>query len=99
MSDGLRALAEEGLAVRTPRGWTRGPADPTTVAEQLGVPELVTKILERYRTERAAWRTFLKIVERLEPDLDTEDLSFPEEVYALLGPPAWMRSEPHGPPG
>ncbi|MEV4061437.1 hypothetical protein [Nonomuraea dietziae] len=61
VSDGLRALAEEGLAVRTPQPWTRWPADPAAVAEHLGVPELVAKIVERYRTERAAWRTFLKI--------------------------------------
>ncbi|GAA2769510.1 hypothetical protein [Nonomuraea dietziae] len=45
------------------------------------------------------WRTFLKIVERLEPVLDDEDLSFPEQVYAVLGPPAWMDAEPGGPPG
>ncbi|MBB3731973.1 hypothetical protein [Nonomuraea dietziae] len=61
--------------------------------------EVIAKILKRYRTERAVWRTFLKIVERLEPVLDDEDLSFPEQVYAVLGPPAWMDAEPGGPPG
>ncbi|MEU4698175.1 hypothetical protein [Nonomuraea dietziae] len=70
VSDGLRALAEEGLAVRTPQGWTRGPADPAAVAEQLGVPELVAKIVERYRTASGPFPPNLSPT-RLEPGPDT----------------------------
>jgi hypothetical protein len=46
----LARLAAQGLAVRTPRGWARGPADPREVALRLGL--LVRRAHERRRVAR-----------------------------------------------
>ncbi|WP_433542048.1 hypothetical protein ACQP10_37815 (plasmid) [Streptosporangium sandarakinum] len=93
----LRALAEHGLAERVPGGWVRGPADPGDVAEQLGVPERVDAIVARYRSERAAWRTFLEILEAgYAPSLDTDPVDDGGSFYA--GPPPWVGAHPHAPP-
>jgi hypothetical protein len=97
---GMRALAEEGLAVRVAGGWVRGPADPKAVAKRLGVYERVDAIVDGYREDRKLWRRFLKIVEAAfgpDPDDDGAD-DMPEEVLAVLGPPAWVGAEPHAPP-
>ncbi|MCK2222087.1 hypothetical protein MF672_051025 (plasmid) [Actinomadura sp. ATCC 31491] len=99
-NEGLRTLAEHGLAGRTREGWVRGPADPEQVAAQLGVREIVDKIMKRYRKDREGYREWLGIVAGLEPkfDGDREDWSLPDEVYATLGVPEFMILEPHGPP-
>ncbi|MFI6485485.1 hypothetical protein ACIBH1_46785 [Nonomuraea sp. NPDC050663] len=95
----LRRLAEEGLAERTPDGWVRGPADAVQVAERLGVYEQIDRIRKRYKQDREAWRRWLDIVEALRPERhDADDRSFPEEVIATLGPPAWLEEQPNGPP-
>ena len=52
----LGELAAHHLAVRGPAGWTRGPADPHTVARALGADTVVAEQVARYRTERTAWR-------------------------------------------
>ncbi|MET8006278.1 hypothetical protein [Nonomuraea glycinis] len=98
VSDGLRALAEYGLAVRTRDGWVRGPADPGDVADQLDVPELIEQIMARYRRQRAEWRKFLAIVDVLAPEFDDGADDIPEEALATLGMPGWIDFEPHGPP-
>ncbi|GAA2692222.1 hypothetical protein [Nonomuraea recticatena] len=95
---GLKILGEFGMAERTPQGWVRGPVDPLLVADQLGVPEIVAEIVKKYRKQRKEYKAFLKIVEALEPEFDSEDYSIPEKVLAVLGPPVWFVSEPHGPP-
>ncbi|HEY1818359.1 MAG TPA: hypothetical protein VGG83_00390 [Trebonia sp.] len=56
----LRVLAEHGLAERNPHiGWCRGPVDPDRLARSLGVTEVVTGLVARYRAERTAWRDLL----------------------------------------
>ncbi|MFD9947660.1 hypothetical protein ACFWYW_46660 [Nonomuraea sp. NPDC059023] len=94
----LRRLAEEGLAVRAPEGWVRGPADPTDVAERLGVYEEIKRIKKRYAEDRNLWRKWLEILEVLAPEFDREDWSFPPEVMETLGTPDWLITEPTGPP-
>ncbi|MFI6485720.1 hypothetical protein ACIBH1_47980 [Nonomuraea sp. NPDC050663] len=98
VTGGLNELGAHGLAVRTPEGWVRGPADPLVVANQLGVPEIVAEIMARYRKARERYRAFLKIVEAHEPTRDTEDYSIPKEVLAALGPPVWEENYAHAPP-
>lgn len=98
VTDGLNELGAHGLAVRTPEGWVRGPADPLMVADQLGVPDIVAEIMARYRKAREHYRAFLKIVEAFEPMPDAEDYSIPKEVLAALGAPRWVDHDPHGPP-
>lgn len=100
VSEGLAALGEHGMAVRTRRGsWVRGPADPGVVADQLGVPETIAKIMKRYRSDREKYKIFLGIVEAaFPPEFKEDEPDFPDEVYAVLGPPEWMVLEPHGPP-
>ena len=55
----LAELAAHHLAERERHGWTRGPADPHTVARTLGADTLVAQQVQRYRTERTAWRSRL----------------------------------------
>ncbi|GAA3507791.1 DNA-binding transcriptional ArsR family regulator [Streptosporangium album] len=99
VSTGLLALAEEGMAERVRGGWVRGPADPGDVATRLGVPELVKRIIAKYRRQRAEWRRFLAVVEAFgRQDIHLENHPIPLQDIADAGPPPWMEAEPHGPP-
>jgi hypothetical protein len=61
VDEGLRTLAEHGLAERVPhQGWRRGPIHPDQLADTLGITELVEHVVTRYRAERAAWRALLE---------------------------------------
>jgi hypothetical protein len=55
----LSELAANGLAIKSPAGWTRGSADPATAAHTLGADQLVTDQVEAYRADRRSWRTRL----------------------------------------
>jgi hypothetical protein len=55
-ADALRILAAFGLAQRGRGGWRLGPTSPQSVAEVLGVPEVLHQLQQRYAVERAAWR-------------------------------------------
>ncbi|MER6949105.1 hypothetical protein ABT294_34295 [Nonomuraea sp. NPDC000554] len=87
------------MAVRVRGGWVRGPADLGAVAEQLGVPDKIKKIVAAYQKHREDWRAFLEQVEaRFGPDPEEEeDLSIPPEVVATLGPPELLLAQPRGP--
>lgn len=100
VNDALHDLADHGMALRVIGGWVRGPADPDTVAEHLGVPDLVNRIVAKYRQQREEWRAFLAIVDAFGPtDLEPEEEDpIPLEDLVAVGPPPWMEAEPHGPP-
>jgi len=52
----LQTLAAYGLAVRDTAGWRRGPSSLQTVAEILGVDDILHHLQHRYTVERALWR-------------------------------------------
>lgn len=58
----LTDLVAHGLAERAPAGWRRGRAALATVADTLGVAEVIEALITRYRVERAAWRAVLRVV-------------------------------------
>jgi len=55
----LQTLAAYGLAVRDTAGWRRGPSSLQTVAEILGVDDILHHLQHRYTVERAQWRLTL----------------------------------------
>jgi hypothetical protein len=86
VDEALRVLAEHGLAEKVPgQGWRRGPTAPDRLAHTLGVSELVDRVVERYRAERAAWRALLeRLALRHRPSLVshgfTEPFAWPEQL-------------------
>ena len=60
--DALATLQAFNLAVRSPTGWTAGPASLDRLAEAFGITELITAQVERYREERRAYWAMLGII-------------------------------------
>ncbi|MDX3108863.1 hypothetical protein [Nonomuraea angiospora] len=69
------------------------------MADRLGVPETIDKIMEKRKEDRRLYKIFLDIVEaNFPPEVEVGEPDFPDEVYATLGPPRWTILEPHGSP-
>ncbi|MFI7226286.1 hypothetical protein ACIBO5_23995 [Nonomuraea angiospora] len=69
------------------------------MADRLGVPETIDKIMEKRKEDRRLYKIFLDIVEaNFPPEVEVDEPDFPDEVYATLGPPRWTILEPHGSP-
>ena len=94
----LAELAAHHLAVRTPAGWARGPADPHTVARPRGADTQVALQVQRYRTERTAWRSRLGA----HPGPTIGQLLHtppgPTEPVATSAGQSWLVTRPRPPP-
>jgi hypothetical protein len=98
VSSALADLAVHALAARGPGGWRRGAATADSVADRLGVPELLRKLQDRYRLERQKWHGVLMVFRSPPatadpgsqvplPDSPADDDPYPDLAEAR-GPPA-----------
>jgi hypothetical protein len=97
VSEALADLGAHGLAERGPGGWRRGPADLDDVAAQLGVPEILAALQDRYRREREEWRGLLMLARSPAVAAPGEDVPWPEEPPPEDGYPALASAR--APPG
>ena len=94
VDEALGALAAYKLANGT-AGWVVGPADPQTVAVQLGADALEANQVESYKVQRAKWRAYLAGLPRIRRD---EAAAQREAAQDAMWAAEWELVEPPEPP-
>ena len=94
VDEALGALAAYKLADGT-AGWVVGPADPHTVAVQLGADELEANQIATYKAQRAKWRAYLAGLPRIRKH---EDATQREAAQEVMWAAEWEMVEPPEPP-